>query len=96
MKLSQINLSNIKGFLQGHYRTLLRDIYPEALPEHIEEQFIYRCEAAKECLGLGECKHCGCSTPSKFLEDRGCSNEENPCYPPMMNETEWELFKLSI
>lgn len=96
MKLKQITFNNIRGFLQGHYRTLLKDFYPEALPEHIEEQFIYRCEVAKECLELGECKHCGCSTPEKFLENRGCSNEENPCYPPMMEKKDWELFKLDL
>lgn len=96
MKITSKNftLKNIKGFIQGHYRTLLKEIYPDALPTHIEEQFIYRCEVAKECLELGECKHCGCSTPEKFLSDGACENDP-PCYPPMMNEKDWELFKLN-
>jgi hypothetical protein len=95
MKLKQITFNNIRGFLQGHYRTLLKDFYPEALPEHIEEQFIYRCEAAKECLELGECKHCGCSTPEKFLSDDACENDP-PCYGKMLSKKDWELFKLDL
>ena len=90
--MSKINLKNIKAYLQGNTRHLLRRVFPEALPDYIEEQFAYRCEVAKECLDLGKCKVCQCSTPELFLANKACDNIP-PCYPPFMEEDVWEEFK---
>ena len=96
MKLSQINPKNIKGFIQAHFREVL-DSFGE-LPKHIKEQAQWRLnkvrQASPECYDKDKCQHCGCQVSSKVFEDRGCSDNEK-CYPKMMNEPEWELFKLT-
>lgn len=94
LNLNQINLSNIKGFIQGNFRQML-DTFG-GLPEHIEEQAIWRLNQVKEkspeCYINDKCSHCGCQVSAKIFEDRGCS--ANKCYPPLMNEEEWNLFKI--
>jgi len=88
MKLSQINLSNIKGFLQGHYRMFKEEF--GILEVHIGEQFDYRLGImSEECIKNGECP-CECPFPAKQIEDRSCEKE---CYPDMMSKEDWESFK---
>lgn len=89
---AKITLANIGHYLTGNFRSILRSIYPDTLPKHIEEQFEYRCIKAKECLDLGKCKVCGCETPQLFLSNKPCDNNP-PCYPHMMTEEVWEQFK---
>lgn len=85
----QINLPNIKGYIQGNFRKLLVNF--GALPRHIEEQFYYRItQMSEDCLKNGECP-CQCKVPAKQIEDRSC---ENNCYPDMKSELEWAMFKL--
>lgn len=61
------------------------------------EQIIWRrTEVEKkspECWEKGSCKICKCSILEKTMEDRGCSNEENPCYPDMQSKENWEALK---
>jgi hypothetical protein len=90
--MAKINLKNIKAYLQGNTRSLLRSVFPDALPDHIEEQFAWRCEMAKECLKAGKCKVCGCSTPELFLASKACENNP-PCYPEMMDKETWDKFE---
>ena len=98
-KPAKLTASNIKGFTQAHLREFLYDMDILLPDSYIKEQSIWRlhkvAEKSPECLaGEGDCKICGCSITSKVYEDRGCSNEAVPCYPPMMSELEWKQFKL--
>lgn len=89
MKLSQINLSNIKGFVQGNFRKFMED-YPGIVGDHIYEQVQYRLGIMDEnCLKNKQCP-CTCSVPEKQYENRQC---ENSCYGDMLNKQEWEDFK---
>lgn len=92
--MSRINLTNIKAFIQGESRMML-DFF-NSLPFHIQEQVDYRIgmvsEKSPECL-KGKCIQCGCSTPDLFYADKQCDGK---CYPVMMNEEEWETFKLNL
>jgi hypothetical protein len=49
---------------------------------------------AKECTVNGSCLECGCETPDLYYGTDGCKRKENPCFPDMMGEEEWEKFKL--
>jgi hypothetical protein len=44
----------------------------------------------KECFSNGECIHCGCATPALQMADKSCGGV---CYPIMMDETDWEIYK---
>lgn len=73
---------------------------------HIYEQIIWRRVMVKEyspmCWYKGSCKVCGCDILGKTMEDRACSITEHPdlmakrkpCYPAMMNEKEWQRYKI--
>jgi hypothetical protein len=91
MKLSNINIRNIKAFLQGESRLMLE--FFDSLPEHIQEQVRFRIhlvsDKSPQCLE-GKCIHCGCSTPDLFYADKTCDNQ---CYPEMLNKEQWENFK---
>lgn len=91
----KITLENIKNYLQGNYRKVLLEYYPDGLASHIEEQYYWRIgqvrKKSPECLEKGKCKVCSCDTPELFLADKACENNP-PCYPEMMNEKEWEDF----
>ena len=96
MKLNQLTLSNIKGYIQANFRDVI-DSFGE-LPSYLKEQAQWRLNQVKAkspaCYKKDKCEHCGCQVSAKVLEDRGCSDNEK-CYGKMMNETEWEWFKLS-
>lgn len=90
MNLSQITTKNIKGFLLGNFRQFIRSNFPSYLPTHIEEQFLYRISIMnQDCLNNKQCP-CSCAVPAKQIEDRAC---EKNCYPDMLDEMKWELFK---
>jgi len=83
---AKITLKNVKNFLSAQVR--------EAgfLPEWEKEQVLWRAEAAKPCTLNGSCLECGCETPDLYYGTEGCKRE-NPCFPKMMNQEEWEEFK---
>lgn len=93
---SKITLKNIKSYIQGNWRAVLLEYYPEGISKHIEEQYFWRIEQVKEkspeCLENKECKKCHCEIPELFLADKACENNP-PCYPEMMSESEWNQFK---
>lgn len=97
MKLSQINPKNIKGFIQAKHREVL-DSFGE-LPKYIKEQSQWRLNQVRikspKCYEEDKCVHCGCQVSSKVLEQRACSNN-GFCYPEMMNEADWNLFKINF
>lgn len=88
---AKINIPNIRGYLQAHFREMLKDF--DFLPKHIQEQAEWRlkqvAKKSPECLEKDSCKECGCQVSSKVFEDRACSNVP-PCYPQMMTEELWE------
>lgn len=87
---AKINLKNIKGYLQAHYRQVLDEF--DYLESHIKEQAEWRLYQVKkyspECYNSDKCIHCGCQVSSKVFEDRAC---EGRCYPEMMSKERWEL-----
>jgi hypothetical protein len=90
---AKLNYSNIKAFIQGHVREWL--FYHKRLniliPLHIFEQINYRLFVMKkECYTNGECVHCGCTTPALQMADKVCGGK---CYPEMMDDTNWHIFK---
>lgn len=88
---AKINLKNIKGYLQAHYRQVLDDM--GFLEKHVYEQWVYRIGVMDEsCLINGMCP-CECEVPAKQLEDRSC---ENHCYKNMLSKEEWEEYKREI
>lgn len=89
---TKITIPNIKGYLQAHYREILKDF--DFLPKHIQEQAEWRlrqvAKKSPECLEKDSCKECGCQVSSKVFEDRAC---EGKCYPKMLSDEEWNKFK---
>lgn len=90
---AKINLKNIKGFLQAHYRQVLDEF--DYLEPHIKEQAEFRLwrvkEKSPECYENNICTHCECEVSSKVFEDRACS--ANWCYPELLSKEKWEEFK---
>ena len=81
-----LTLENIKAVWKGYSRF----IGFERLPVHIQEMFLYRVEhRSPDCKENGKCP-CNCEYPFKQLDDRPC---ERNCYPAMLNEDTWELYK---
>lgn len=66
-------------------------------PLYIKEQFIWRLsemdksEQGRKCLKDGVCL-CGCDVPDLQLSDDAC---EGGCYPAMMNEIDWNNYKVN-
>lgn len=87
--MAKITLSNIKGYIQAHFRQALEDL--DFLPEHIKEQAQWRlkqiAEKSPECLEKDSCVICSCQVSSKVFEDRAC---EGKCYPEMFSKEAWE------
>lgn len=91
---AEINWTNIKSYIQGHVRKKLfySKYFNWLLPLHIFEQINYRLFVMnKECFSNGECMHCGCATPALQMADKSCGGV---CYPVMMDETDWEIYKM--
>lgn len=90
---AKINLKNIRAYIQGHVREKLfySKRWNKLLSLHIFEQINYRLFVMKkECFSNGECTECGCDTPALQMADKPC---EGKCYPAMLNETDWFIYK---
>lgn len=90
---AKINLVNIKSYFQGHIRQWLfySKYFNWLLSLHIFEQINYRIFVMnKDCYTNGECVQCGCPTPALQMADKTC---EGICYPVMMDETDWVIYK---
>lgn len=87
---SLTDISNIKGFLQGHLRAIQDEFGMLAL--YKQEQAAWRLtQANKECISKDQCIECGCfPMKDKVLEDRGCKAN---CYGDMLSQLEWSQFK---
>lgn len=99
IKPANLSLSNIKAVIQAYFRKA-KLISGFSLPSHIYEQIIWRrtqvMETSPECWRDGTCKVCGCEILGKTMEDRGCEASKvmlPECYPDMMDEITWKLYK---
>lgn len=98
---AKLTLANVKGVAQS----MMRRMGGFDMPQHIYEQIIWRRTQvhfnSPMCWYSGKCKVCGCDILGKTMEDRACSISEHPdllakrkpCYPEMMEEKEWEIYK---
>jgi len=84
---TEINLKNIKAYIQGNIRLYI----PILVRKHIEEQIEVRINSSKkECIANGECVICGCSTPGLQMADKSCAGN---CYPEMLSKKDWLKLK---
>lgn len=61
---------------------------------HIKEQIDWRISVMnKECYTTGSCVICGCSTIALQMANKACPN---PCYPKMMNKSDWKLYVKNV
>lgn len=61
---------------------------------HIKDQITWRIiHMDRECYRNGSCKLCGCLTTALQMADKSCNK---PCYPPMMNKSNWIQFNYFI
>lgn len=94
---AKITLRNVLAVIQALKRKYQKDWFGFDLPPHIQEQIIWRrtevMQKSPICWNQGKCVECGCEILGKTMEDRGCSNVQNPCYPEMLSKENWESFK---
>lgn len=86
---TQVNLKNIKAYVQGkvRYRLFYSRFYP-LIPKHIREQIEYRVNSMDLiCYEEGQCRICGCETTALQMANKMC---DKPCYPPMLNKENWK------
>lgn len=99
LKPATMTWQNIRAIIQSWWRKN-RDLAGFSLPPHVYEQIIWRrCQViliSPECWNSGDCKVCGCDILGKTMEDRQCSNDENPCYPAMMDAETWKKYKTKL
>lgn len=90
MKIEQVNLSNIKSFIQGYARTYYDKIF--GLPAYTKEQIYFRLYVCKDdCLVASKCKVCQCSAIEKSYSTSSCNLD---LFPNLMSEKNWEQYKL--
>jgi len=63
------------------------------LPEYIKEQVLYRMELCKECVDKPFCPNCGCVSPVLFFS--ATKTDALNKWGPMVNQEQWEQFKLT-
>lgn len=94
---AKITPRNVLAVLQAWKRKYQKEWFGFELPPHLQEQIIWRRTEvmikSPLCWKQGQCVECGCEILGKTMEDRGCSNKENPCYPEMMSKENWETYK---
>lgn len=92
--MSKNKIRDIYSYYIGNLRYYLyySKNFKWLIRSHIIEQIDLRIEEwmDRECLNNGECKICGCITPALQMANKSC---DKPCYPPMMNKTQWDFFK---
>lgn len=90
----KITLKNIKSYVQGNSRLLMKKYGPEFMqsPWWVQEQVAWRPTIANpKCIEQSKCVgECGCAIPGKFYSSAEC---DEGCYPEIMNEAEWTRFK---
>ena len=90
---AKITISNVLSFIIGHIRyKLFYSKYKFLLRKHIRQQIEFRIKYMdQECYQNGSCKFCGCTTTALQMANKAC---DKPCYPEMMDKTNWKAFVL--
>jgi hypothetical protein len=89
--MPEITFKNILQFIEGNVNKITDDL--KLYPKWKKEQVIWRLSLCKDdCLKIGKCKYCGCSTPGKLYVNKSCNKGDR--FPDMMNEEEWNEFKI--
>ena len=88
------NFKDIFYYIQGNVRyQLFYSKFVFLLPKYITEQITLRIKSMdKTCYSTGSCILCGCNTTALQMCNKSC---EKPCYPRMLNRSEWRDFKSS-
>jgi hypothetical protein len=86
----KITLKNVKSFIRGHYNLYLDKL--GMYPRHKQEQILYRISLCSDCVSNEGCKYCGCAPNKKVYDDKSCNDGER--FPDMLNEVEWDKFKI--
>jgi len=88
------NLKDILYYFQGNVRyQLFYSKFAFLLSKHIREQIELRIKTMdKTCYNTGSCVLCGCNTTALQMCNKSC---DKPCYPRMLNKSEWNDFKTS-
>lgn len=90
---AKVNLANIIAYIQGNVRQFLfySKTFNCLLSLHVFEQINYRLFVMKKvCYENGECTECGCATPALQMANKTC---DGLCYPVMLDETDWLIYK---
>jgi len=86
----QINLKNIKAYIEGNSQMLLDELGMQ--PEWYKEQIAYRMLKCKDdCVPNGKCTYCGCKVPGKMYVTESCNYGGR--FPDLMNEEQWLTYK---
>lgn len=91
MMKAKLSIKNIIAYLQGNIRYYLYySRFKFLIRKHIREQIDFRIKYMdKECYENGSCKLCGCATTALQMANKSC---DKPCYPPIVNKSDWESF----
>lgn len=90
---AKINIKNIISYIVGNYRYKIyySRFSTRLIRPHIKEQIDIRINSMnEECYLSGQCVICGCATTALQMADKAC---DKPCYPPMLNEKDWNYLK---
>lgn len=87
--MSNINRKNINSFIEGNLNKLSDSL--SLLAKHKREQVAWRLEICKDCVEVGKCKYCNCSTPGKLYVEKSCNDGRR--FPDMMDKITWEDYK---
>lgn len=89
--MRKISGKDVIAFCQGNLRYLVYGTkFNFLIRWHIQEQINFRIEfMQKKCYDSGSCERCGCSTTALQMANKCC---DKPCYPPMLNEEDWDKF----
>ena len=93
MNKTKISIRNIYYYIQGNVRYFCyyNKYFTFLIPKHILEQVRFRINNMdNQCYIQGSCKMCGCSTTALQMCNKAC---DKPCYPKMMNRSEWKKYK---
>lgn len=87
---SQITGSNVRDFIQGNSKYLLRN----GLPQWQQEQIELRKFLCKDCANSSNCHVCGCKVPNLFYAP--LKVDANNKWGPFFSEVQWEILKNNI
>lgn len=93
--MKKISLENVLNYAEAQINIFKKNSKFLNLEEHLNEQATWRLtqieKNSSECFKKGEC-YCGCNIYEEVFGSKGCE-EKNKCYPPMLNEQDWQKYK---